>query len=95
MEATKDDNGKEKRDSETLQKTFMGLGAASIVQFGGGTGTALLVGSTGYLFGEIGCTYRLFQNAMLTAGYQWRTLRYRDDITARINGAHVGIELSF
>lgn len=94
MTGTKDDNGKEKKDTETLQKTFMGLGAHADYSAGRTGGRALLVGSNGYLFGEVVCAYRVFQQCAITAGWQWRTLKF-ERTTVRVNGGYAGVEVFF
>lgn len=89
---TKDDGGKEKRDTETLQKTFLGVGAYADYVAGRTAGRALLVGSNGYLFGEIGCLLQLNTWVAFTAGWQFRTLKFERS-TVRVNGGYVGVDI--
>ena len=90
----KDDGGKNKSDSETLQAAFLGLGARADYAAGRSGGHALVVGSKGYLFGEVEALLRLNRYAAIKTGYQWRTLKF-DRATVRINGGYAGVEVVF
>jgi hypothetical protein len=90
----KDDNGKEKRDSELLRDSFWGLGGeVSVARPGHSRGTALVCGSDKYSFADLSYLQFFTENIAFRIGWQWRTLKYDKGTTVRINGGYAGVEI--
>ena len=95
MTATGEIDGKPRTETETLQKTFVGLGANADYTTGRVGSHLMVVGSDRYLFAEAGAVYRFNAQTLLSGGWQWKTLEFPNDTTVRVNGVTLGLRIDF
>lgn len=93
LTGSKDDSGKEKRETETLRGSFYGIGGEISVGTFSDRGFARIAASDRYLLGDIGFVYAFNRWGAINAGYSFKTLRFDKGTTVRINAGYAGIEV--
>jgi hypothetical protein len=92
MTGTKNDNGKPKRESESLRGNHYGFGAEITYEMDRLRTRSIVVGSREYLFADTGLSYRFDSLLSIRASWQWKTSKY-DRTTVRVNGGYAGVEI--